>query len=210
MNLNIGVIGVVSVEIIVENDIVDRTESFWVTFERSSFIAASSATKFPSAPVQGKAARISRLDRIQSTLFSYFIFLSSPLTNNFVKVPVRWCIVISLQKNAYRSHFIVDVCSRLACWHAVEMLQLYLSIVSNSVLGVLGSTVDVNMGKMPPLTESLTVVDSSKSAPTSLDSAFKPDSVHNPVLVFLKIIVNRDWLCDSEGMTFDSKGIRVF
>mmetsp|Transcript_8669 Transcript_8669/g.18723 ORF Transcript_8669/g.18723 Transcript_8669/m.18723 type:complete len:207 (+) Transcript_8669:1052-1672(+) len=85
VNVDFGMIGIVFMKFIVENNIVGCSKPFWMAFESQvGLVAVSLATKIPASFVQGKTSCISRMYRIQSAFFSYLVFLSSPLTNDLV------------------------------------------------------------------------------------------------------------------------------
>ena len=75
---------------------------------------------------------------------------------------------------------------------------------------MLGWCVDINVGEMPPMAESLAVVNPSETTSSSWHTAVELDSVLNTIVVLPEIVENRDRLSDSQGMAFNSKCIRVF
>lgn len=68
---------------------------------------------------------------------------------------------------------------------------------------------NVNVGKIPPLAESLREVNPSKPTSQAWDPAFQVDTIHNAINVVCPIVVDSDGLCNSQPVSFDGEGIRL-
>jgi len=127
------------------------------------------------------------------------MLVATPLTNDLVKVPVRGCVVVGFHEDGHRSHLVVD--TGFGGADGVKVVELDLSIVSFSFLGVLGGCVEVDVTEKPPLGKALAVINPSEPA------WFARFGAHDPVLV---VPIELDGLRDAQGVSFDGKGIGVF
>mmetsp|Transcript_93 Transcript_93/g.251 ORF Transcript_93/g.251 Transcript_93/m.251 type:complete len:398 (+) Transcript_93:83-1276(+) len=159
---HIGMIWIVSVFIVVKYDVMRRSEvrAVWELLRSGLLVVtAQIAVSLPS--LEWEASGIIRFDRIQSTRYSYVVFLPSPLTNDLIEERIRGNIIVSFSKDGNSGQLVVN--ASFLSRNAVKMMELNFCVVSNSVLGVFGRRVYVRVTKMPPLTKAFRKVYSSKT-----------------------------------------------